>query len=504
MCKVCTDVPASISGYYYQILLAIRELVKLSDDYECVGIEKGADIRIFCKKDNVSSIEAKFYSKDFNRWSTPIIHTVYNFYNNLVESDNKLTFETNVIIDDSLIKEICNVNKVEEIKEEHIKYVCIAIMKESLYKKSNICGGNLSIGDAFKRFLIENSKEIDFNKKITEKHYEFFYNRYKECNVLDFFGSKIDKLKVKNLIKKIEFNHGCGNEKYETIRNIKDDIKNHLNKYEIEIGTEDIIIQILVDDFLKTTLRSDELSFIKVADLKSKLCEIKNNNYKLSLNYYNKEFISKIEDLDNKVLEQIEDSYYGKYENQLFNRYVIVREKVLGKLRQNEYGKIDEVLKNYTLSHESINTFDELVKFITIFTVFNKIDFNLIELIESTFSNIKFGEDKILYKSHDNLASNAILNSFIRNTVDHIEKNDEESTVVFSGDIVNGKRPCETNIKNSRLFRITEVNSNRELIKYYKKLKYKCKGCIYFFEDDEEAKEKIEKFKCCEGWKSWE
>jgi hypothetical protein len=45
-----TDVPASLAGYFYQLLLACKELVILINNHEdisnYVAIEKGSDIKV--------------------------------------------------------------------------------------------------------------------------------------------------------------------------------------------------------------------------------------------------------------------------------------------------------------------------------------------------------------------------------------------------------------------------------------------------------------------------
>ncbi|QWI78257.1 hypothetical protein JG486_29215 (plasmid) [Bacillus mycoides] len=81
MTTTSTDVKHSIAGYYYQLLLACKELVNLlknDNKKSFVAIEKGADVRVY--NGNDLSIEAKFYkAKNFTRNSNTIRHTLYNF-----------------------------------------------------------------------------------------------------------------------------------------------------------------------------------------------------------------------------------------------------------------------------------------------------------------------------------------------------------------------------------------------------------------------------------------
>jgi hypothetical protein len=96
------DVPATIAGFYYQVLLASREISNLAlnneDGNTKVGIERGADVRIEKNNGVKKSIEAKFYGSGFNKNSDAIRHSVYNFYKNSFE-DDELHLITNVPID---------------------------------------------------------------------------------------------------------------------------------------------------------------------------------------------------------------------------------------------------------------------------------------------------------------------------------------------------------------------------------------------------------------------
>ncbi len=498
--NTCTDVPESISGYYYQILLAIRELFKLVDDNDGVGIEKGADIRLFKRLEKNYSIEAKFYSKDFDRNSEPITHTIYNFYNNCLD-DESLIFETNVKINDSLLNEISDVTDSNKITEDQIQYVCYCIMKESLGVTIGKGDGEYKVGDKFKEFL--KNSEIDFKKYITQKHYNYYYKQFDESNTIKFFGIDINKSKVKLLIVKIRFKAGREETKAKSIGQLKNDIKSNFINFDLDSLHYDEVIKYIVDKFLETTIENNQLQVITLGDLKKELQNIKENDYELNLKFYNGEFIRKLEELDEKVFNQIEDSYEGDYKEELFKRYVFMREKAFGEIRKRNYDQIEDALRDYSLSDSTINTFDQLVKFTSILTLFDNIDYEKVEFIEDKFVNLIIDNDKLLYKEHDPLSSKAVLNSFIRETIDSISRNNDDATIVFAGKMNNDKSPCKTKISNDHIYKITQVDENRQLVKYYKSLKYKCSECIYIYDDDIEAKEKIDKFKQCGGWKSW-
>lgn len=505
---ICTDVPASIAGYYYQILLAVRELTKLSDDNDGVGIEKGADIRIFLKLSGNSSIEAKFYSKNMKKYSKPIIHTIYNFYNNLVD-DESLTFETNVDIDDILIHQISSIITEKDISDEHLKYVCIAIMKESLGIEITEKGNDgklqkIKTGDKFKGYLRSQYEYIEFKQNITDKHYEYYYGKYLDEDIIPFWGMKIYKKKVKVLIQKIVFKSGKLDEKYKSIKELRDEIIINLKKYSIEERHLDCVINYLIDKFLHTTLEDEGTNIITLVELKEILKMLKINDYNVSLKFYNEKFIEKIENLDEDIIEEIDNTYEGIHNNALYNRYVLVREQILREFMNSKTNNIEDALSKYTLLYNDISTFDDLVKFVTVLTIFNNISNDKVKFIDEKFSNLIIDDDKYIYKSHGRSHSKAILKSFIKNTMHNISEYNENSIVIFSGGISGEKYPCKVNVENSTILDISYIDENRQLMKYYRNLKYKCSSCIYFYENDDEATSKIEKFERCKGWKSWE
>lgn len=127
-----TDVAGSINGYYKQIYLAIKELLKLKEDNSSVGIECGADIRIF-KSGNINeSIEVKFYKKNIGLYSPEISKTIYNFYNQTAD-DRVLYFNTN-----TKVPSIDIFNKCGEIfylsKEDGISYILHLLIKHETKK----------------------------------------------------------------------------------------------------------------------------------------------------------------------------------------------------------------------------------------------------------------------------------------------------------------------------------------------------------------------------------
>lgn len=130
MTLMSTDVFGSISGYYKQIYLAVRELLKLENNYESVGIECGADIRLFLKGCNKTSIEVKFLKSNIGLYGEEIYKTVYNFYQQ-TSNDARLVFITNTKVPSELFFE--KKGLIYKIKpEESIKYVLHLLVKKEL------------------------------------------------------------------------------------------------------------------------------------------------------------------------------------------------------------------------------------------------------------------------------------------------------------------------------------------------------------------------------------
>ncbi len=131
-----TDVAGSINGYYKQIYLAVKELLKLKNDNSSVGIECGADIRVFNTNNRNESIEVKFYKKSIGLYSPEISKTIYNFYKQTAD-DHMLFFNTNTKVPSTdIFEEDGNIFTLN--KEKGISYILHLLIKhESNKNKEN-------------------------------------------------------------------------------------------------------------------------------------------------------------------------------------------------------------------------------------------------------------------------------------------------------------------------------------------------------------------------------
>ncbi len=129
-----TDVSGAIGGYYKQIYMAIYELLNLREDSSSIGIECGADIRIFHNNGSKESIEVKFYKDDIGPYSIEIAKTIYNFYCQTY-SDMKFKFCTNTGKPNlNLFNELSSKLNTDEIQHEKIKYIAHLLIKFALTK----------------------------------------------------------------------------------------------------------------------------------------------------------------------------------------------------------------------------------------------------------------------------------------------------------------------------------------------------------------------------------
>lgn len=136
------NVPATVAGYYYQVLLACREITKLKNDEDYVGIEADADVRIEENKQIIrddkliiekyrTSLEAKFHIDILRAFDEDITKTIYNFYR-YTSTDKIFIFSTNVSITGEG-KELLETNwNKEEFNSRKIEYIKKCILRHSV------------------------------------------------------------------------------------------------------------------------------------------------------------------------------------------------------------------------------------------------------------------------------------------------------------------------------------------------------------------------------------
>lgn len=71
-----TNVPSTIAGFYFQIVLACYEICQ--DDIREVGVETDADVVAIDNAGEKCYIETKLHAKKFGRFSEDVQKAIYN------------------------------------------------------------------------------------------------------------------------------------------------------------------------------------------------------------------------------------------------------------------------------------------------------------------------------------------------------------------------------------------------------------------------------------------
>ncbi|MBJ6361831.1 hypothetical protein ACFOQM_11085 [Paenibacillus sp. GCM10012307] len=249
-----TDVKHSIAGFYYQLLIAVRELVGISEfPNGYVGVECDADVRV--NKGDDLFIEVKFYkANSFSRNDDPIRHTIYNFYNHFKKTKTTGLFNirTNVPIskNDKLFFENWNNGFFANI-DEYLIYIKNCLVYENLSKKP--------VKERFELFKIQyDSNHPDMMKP--QYNTAFIKSLVNDRNEHSFCADPNGVLSDEDLkvfINQIFFNFPSLNEdKYDSVIKLKDDTEKLLKEKfpEIEARQYDNIRYMILDSFLDTTV----------------------------------------------------------------------------------------------------------------------------------------------------------------------------------------------------------------------------------------------------------
>lgn len=173
-----TDVPSTIAGFYFQVLIACCAVCRKG--VEKVGIETGADVVVIDHKNECRYIETKLHSKNFNRFSEDVKKTIYNFYNGYKNSEKirEMIFVTNVSAvrnDRELLEEWEQYCREKE--NEAIVYIQKAVLKQSIKsndecknkyknfceeKKINLCKDKIDYEDVLIQDIFENASAYNY------------------------------------------------------------------------------------------------------------------------------------------------------------------------------------------------------------------------------------------------------------------------------------------------------------------------------------------------------
>ncbi|MGE8000251.1 hypothetical protein ACQKOF_16500 [Lysinibacillus sp. NPDC093190] len=226
-----TDVKHSIAGFYFQLLIACKELVSISEQFSegYVGVEYGADIRV--NKGDDSYIEAKFYKNDyFTRYSEAIRHTIFNFYNTYLESVNRVgesfILNTNVPISNSNLDFFKNWNNSTFPEPlDYINYIKDCLVYEYLEKEP--FKGKYA---TFKR-KYENDNPHLKSPKVKIALINYLHENPKDYALYIPKENLLDDITILEFAKKVSFDFPAAKiEKYNSVIRLNNDIENKLTK----------------------------------------------------------------------------------------------------------------------------------------------------------------------------------------------------------------------------------------------------------------------------------
>lgn len=481
-----TDVPATISGFYYQIIIACREICK--DGVEAVGVETGADIVVIDKDKERSYIEAKLHSNGFSRYSGDVIKTIYNFYNEYKKSDQikQMIFTTNV--------EIVNKDKTFFDTWGSADFQEIRYIQESVLRKS--IESHKECKDNYKQFCTEMQKKVpkkednyvqELLEEVLDKNVCWHYTDYavenSECTYREF----IQKLKF-------EF---CNKKKNDLLAEIEKEaekkIKEDYNAMSANIKSENIseqgaerifcsLVKMFFDCIVENSQNKTKRK-ISVAEYQKCLKDYYTNiekpeeTYKLkqclrALAYDEDEFIIELD------LNMEEDRTF-------FWCYSKVKDLFMKKLQ--EEGNF-EFLHRYFLKKNSKNleseigcTITGMIRMLAVILYKEKVSIEDVKLFfDDDLNNLEIIEKlcccyKHAYGNNKNITG--IVKELVNGLGTQFKIHDEQIIIAEANYKYQG-RPCETKELLPEPYNIAQVDENYKDYLLFRSLNYKCTGCL--------------------------
>ena len=504
MTRKSTDVPGSIAGYYYQVLLGCYELTKLTDKTDCVGIEAGADVRVI-KQSNKVSIEAKFHKEKMGLYNDDIKKTIYNFYINS-SNDHELVFSTNVSMTKDYEEFLVDNWGKKEFINENIEFIKKSILRHSIehYKKVE-----------FENYKSElNSQGILLNQNI----------EYIECLERDIFEHRTKEyinfapinttIKYSEFVNKIKFKFGK-QDKLTTIKQLREEIANnirlyHLNNFELDINIVRDIIDALIYEFFitiainaeKTNPKFDELEKVSVGDLHDCIENFEsriNDNYKFRII---NEILRNFEIEEEQFYQTIESEYDGLYKEKLKDRYRKISNKFQTYLRSEK--NYNNLVNRYSIGKKfSWNSVLKVITHTTIISVFKecKEENVTFEMSERSIDNVYIGDViDYSYKNLDYTSATAkgAIREFLSST-SYAKLKEGQVVVLSTPGLKNGNRPCDkrNEIKSEEFIwdcAVAQAEDYHKYFSYVNSIDYKCDGCIRCEENDEYINNRLEIF----------
>lgn len=500
-----TDVPASLAGYFYQLLLACKELVILINNYEdtsnYVAIEKGSDIKVFTK--NNICIEAKFYSDTyFTKNHKSIKHTIYNFYNDYLEqikrgsNPNEYIYRTNVPVSkaDNHFFDLWN-NKTITKYDEYINFVKECILSDSIKRKPY----SEAFNEYKKRAIVQPNKKGDIS-------FSIYYNALLEDlqkgkeNYSDFADVITDK-EIINFIDSIIFEFGTKSvTKLYSINEIYNDINTELKQHDSTLGDEDCvrIRNWFIERFFETI--SDSINNgIAVKDALQEILNHKSLRIKYLEDQNFIEFKQAIDESIDSFGLRIERTNHKEELDNLSNILIKFKEKFCNEIEKQS---VKEVASRYVLGSYARSPYlimDMLKKMsVVVNFIGDEIKINLDINDLRGINNIALNNSKqFTLKGTENSDLNEyadlLIMEFIKDTQHKfLSKVDGEETVVFA----TKSKPCKfaKESLNNLIIDSAQVFNNVMYQQLFMSMEYRCTECLEFGECVEDTKASVQRF----------
>ncbi|MCL3782091.1 hypothetical protein EMN47_17015 [Prolixibacteraceae bacterium JC049] len=481
------DVPASIAGFYYQALLACKELSELviegANDTVQVGIERGADVKVRINQNEEYSIEAKFYGSNFTKNSDAITHTIYNFYKNSFD-DNRLIFATNAAINDDDVIFSRNWNLIEEENiQPYIRYIKFCLIKESLKDKE--------INNRYKDYKEQNNLSPNSHKSTCIPVILDDPNE----EITDYINLELrSDEELQTFLRKFEFRSEEEGEplKQFTIEELKGVIRQNIQSCIEGENDVDNIFNKLIDSFFETTVElthgdrliynfKESFDYVTVGRF-NEICEnIANERIRFIRNEGFNSFLETIDTEERTFIGRIttlirRNPNEENHLNEIKANYYQLRKNLLQEINLNSH-RTHLRQFSVTKTHESDFAIIKLLHYLSTLVMCEQVDVADLKAIFNRFSNIEFDEKQYLYKfsNYDDIED--YLNAFIAGNIEskYSEREIHNTPIIIH---CSGGKACDQQPLLDITTDIANMGGTKNDLLYYANCNYKCKHCL--------------------------
>lgn len=480
-----TDVPATIAGFYCQIVIACAEICK--EDVREVGIETGADVVVIDKESKKTCIESKLHSKKFGRFSDDIIKTIYNFYNDYKESEQiaKMSFVTNVGI---LLRDKAFFDEWGNAYDEEVRYIREAVLRKSIELHKE-CKENYM--QFCKKMKAKGVSDKDCKNILYEKIFDskgiYPYADYavenEECSYKEF----IDKIEFKfydkeklQLLEELEMKAQKKIEQDYLL--ISEDIGDESLSKEAAKQIFCSLVKLFFDCICENTQRGTRNN-ISVSQYKKCLKDY-NKNKTISeeagkikrilgmLAYDEEQLIDELE------LETEEDCKYLECYSKVKQLFLMKIHDEKGDLEFMQRYLLKESM--YSQENEIGNAMIGLIRMLAIILYEKRIEVKDVKLFfDNKLDNLEI--NNILLCCHKRAYGKTGIGNIVRELVRNFDVFGSATTnqvIVTDSNYPTDERPCDIEELPREVYDITQTDENYKDYKFLCSINYKCPNCL--------------------------